>query len=368
MGKRVKILFTTSNFKTAGSGKVIYDLVNGLDKSQFEIEIACGHNRGAFFHTVEALGLPIHIVKTKTSYRPYLTLYSRIKAISTFFKNQEYDIIHSWQWSNDWTEAVAARLAGAKWMYTKKAMGFQSKHWVVKSYLANFIVTINDEMQRYFPKKKNQRLIPLGIDTEYYSAKHFDKKHISEALEIITVANLVAVKGISVLIKAIKALDTPQVKLTILGANTTEYGKMMVALVKELQLEHQISFIGQKPDVRPYLSKSDLYVIPTLDEGRREGMPMALVEAMSMGVPVLGSEVSGIKFVLKDFTQLMFMAGNVDDLQRKLSVMISKSKTERDQIGSDLRQYCISNFDMTNFINAHDILYKELMNNSAQHA
>ncbi|MGC1472576.1 MAG: glycosyltransferase [Psychroserpens sp.] len=362
MAKRVKILFTTSNFKTAGSGKVIYDLVNGLDQSKFEIEIACGHNRGAFFQTVEALGLPIHIVKTKTSYRPYLTLYSRIKNISTFFKAHEYDIIHSWQWSNDWTEAVAARLAGAKWMYTKKAMGFQSKHWVIKSYLANFIVTINDEMRRYFPKKKNQRLIPLGIDTAYYSPKHFDKRKISEVFEIITVANLVAVKGISVLIQAIKALDSPHVNLTILGANNTEYGTMMVALVKELQLEHQISFLGQKPDVRPYLSNSDLYVIPTLDQGRREGMPMALVEAMSMGVPVLGSEVSGIKYVLKDFPQLLFKAGSANDLQMRIRAVMSKSKEERHQIGNDLRQYCITNFNMPTFIKAHDLLYSQMMN------
>ena len=362
MAKRVKILFTTSNFKTAGSGKVIFDLVKGLDKSKFEIEIACGHDQGAFFSTVKALGLPIHIVTTKTSYRPHLTLYSRIKKISTFFKMHEYDIIHSWQWSNDWTEAVAARLAGAKWIYTKKAMGFQSRHWVIKSYLANFIVTINDEMQFYFPKKKNQQLIPLGIDTAYYSPKHFDQNNNSETFEIITVANLVAVKGISVLIQAIKALDMPHVNLTVLGANTTEYGKMMVALVQELQLEHQISFLGQKPDVRPYLSKSDLYVIPTLDEGRREGMPMALVEAMSMGVPVLGSEVSGIKFVLKDFPQLMSKPGSVDDLQQRLRSMISKSKTERDQIGSDLRQYCVAKFDMITFINAHDTLYGLLMN------
>ena len=39
MAKRIKILFTIPNFDTAGSGKVVYDLVNGLDKEIFEPEI-----------------------------------------------------------------------------------------------------------------------------------------------------------------------------------------------------------------------------------------------------------------------------------------------------------------------------------------
>lgn len=74
MNRRIRILFTISNFDTAGSGKVVYDLIYGLDKSKFEIEIACGNDKGEFFKTVKALGLPIHIFETKTSYRPYYSL------------------------------------------------------------------------------------------------------------------------------------------------------------------------------------------------------------------------------------------------------------------------------------------------------
>ena len=56
MGNRIRILYTIPNFDTAGSTKVVYDLIYGLDKTQFEIEIACQHNKGTFFKDVEALG------------------------------------------------------------------------------------------------------------------------------------------------------------------------------------------------------------------------------------------------------------------------------------------------------------------------
>ncbi|HUH27119.1 glycosyltransferase, partial [Gelidibacter sp.] len=275
--KKIRILFTISNFNTAGSGKVVYDLVQGLDKTKFDVEIACGGADGAFFKVVESLGFPIHVFETKTPYKPYYNLLSRIWRISKFYKQHHYDIIHSWQWSNDWTEALAARLVGVKWLYTKKAMGFNNRHWRIKSYLAHFIVTINDEMRAYFPNKKAQALIPLGIDTDYYNADAVTEpiEVDTSKLHIITVANLVPVKGIQVLIEAVHRLHDQNIKLSILGDYDNDYGHAMVALSARLGMQMQIHFLGKQLDVRPYLAVANLYVIPTLDEGRKEGMPMA---------------------------------------------------------------------------------------------
>src|SRR5690606_36818183 len=297
----------------------VYDLVNGLDKSKFDVHIACGDNKGEFFKTVETLGVPIHIFETKTAYRPYYNLLFRVHRISKFYKTQQFDIVHSWQWSNDWTEALAARLVGVKWLYTKKAMGF-NKHWKIKSFLAHFIITINDDMKQYFPNKKAQALIPLGINTDYYSLEAV-KEHIlvySSKFHIITVANLVPVKGSQVLIEAVHQLDNEKIRLTILGDYENDYGRSMVALSERLGMQEQVRFIGKQLDVRPYIASADLYVIPTLDEGRKEGMPMALVEAMSMGIPVLGSDITGINYVLKDFKELLFPAGDSAALALKI--------------------------------------------------
>ena len=359
MNKRIRVLFTISNFNTAGSGKVVYDLVNGLDKTNFDVHIACGDNKGAFFKEVEALGLPIHIFETKTHYRPYYTLLFRVRRISRFYKTHGFDIVHSWQWSNDWTEALAARLIGIKWIYTKKAMGF-NKHWKIKSFLANFIVTINDEMKQYFPNKKAQKLIPIGIDTDYYSPESFEKKS-SEKFKIITVANLVPVKGIEVLINAIHQLNDSEITLDILGDCSNDYGQRMQQLCQTLGISNQVTFHGKKLDVRPYIAKSDMYVIPTLNQGRKEGMPMALVEAMCMGIPLLGSNITGINFVLKAFQDLLFEAGNIEALSQKIKHLKSLSHTERDEIGIQLRKYCIDNFSMETFISDHEALYTKLM-------
>ena len=360
MNSKIRILLTIPNFNTAGSGKVVYDLANGLDKKKFDVEIACGDNKGAYFKTVESLGLPIHIIETKTPYKPYLTLLWRIKPVSRFYKKNKYDIVHSWQWNNDWTEALAARRAGVKWIYTKKAMGFASKHWKIKSRLANFIVTINDEMRDYFPNKKAQQLIPLGLDTTYYASDPKLSPQNTEPFKIITVANLVPVKGIEVLINAVKILKPHNVKLTVLGDCDNDYGNDMKQLVTKLRLDEHVEFLGKRLDVRPFISESHLYVIPTLDEGRKEGMPMALVEAMSMGIPLLGSNITGIKFVLKDFQELLFEAGNAEILANKIDQIRLMSSEERLALGKTLRDYCVTHYSMEAFITAHETLYQQL--------
>jgi len=362
MGKPIRILFTIPNFHTAGSGKVVYDLVKRLDASKFQIEIACRHDKGLFFQEVKELGLPMHLFDTTTSYRPYRSLLSRLIKISRFYKTHHYDIVHSWQWSSDWTEALAARFGGVKWIYTKKAMGFNTIHWKIKSYLAHFIITINDEMREYFPNKKAQQLIPLGIDTHYYDPELFVnlKKINDKGFNIIMVANLVPVKGLEVLLNALKVLNDKEIRLTVLGNKDNPYGQDMEVLTKQLGLESQVTYTGRVPDVRPYVATSDLYIIPTLDEARKEGMPMALVEAMSMGIPILGSDITGINFVLKDFKELLFPAGNSEVLAEKIKDMMALETSQRKNLGEALRDYCMHHFTMGAFIKAHEDLYTML--------
>jgi glycosyltransferase involved in cell wall biosynthesis len=372
--KKIKILYTIPNFDTAGSGKVLYDLAKGLDKEKFEVSIACRNSKGSFFSEIEKLGVPIFFIETSKPLRPYSTLYFRIKPFINFLKQHQFDLVHSWNWSSDWSEVLATRLSGAKFIYTKKAMSWGNIHWKIKSYLAHFIITINEEMKSYFSYKKSQKLISLGLDINYYTPNLFSRNLNTSDFKIITVANLVAVKGIEVLIEAIHKLRNSKIHLEILGNNGIEiledgseydYYGFLQELVSDLNMANQVTFLGGKKDVRPFLVNSDLYVIPTLNKGRKEGMPMALVEAMAMGVPVLGSNISGINFVLKDFPTLQFNAGDSDDLSQKIHLFYKQSDDEKNQLGKKLRDYCIHHFSAHTFVKLHEDLYVQLMKNKS---
>jgi glycosyltransferase involved in cell wall biosynthesis len=360
MMEKIRILYTIPNFDTAGSGKVVYDLIRNLDKDTFEVFLMCNHSKGPLFDAIEELDVHITIQQVSFPLAPYFSLFKRIRPYKEFVRKNKIDVVHSWHWSSDWTEALATRLAGSKFVFTKKAMSWGNIHWKIRSFLASYIITINHEMIQFFPWKKQLSLIPLGLDTHYYAPQPNRQVGSKRVFRIITVANLVPVKGIEFLIQALHYLNNQNIVLDIIGDTRDSYVRDLELLVKTLSLENQVTFKGKHADVRNFFADADLYAIPTRNMGRKEGMPMALVEAMSMGIPVIGSNISGINYVLKDFPQLIFEPDNFEAIADKIQEMYQMDPIDRMSLGTSLRNYVIEHFSMDSFISAHEALYSKL--------
>lgn len=358
--KKINVLYTIPNFDTAGSGKVVYDLVKYLDKSKFEVTIVCSNSKGDFFKEVESLGVPIHIIEFTKPYRPYISLLKRIRFYKSFIKENQFSIVHSWHWSSDWTEVLAAKLAGSKFIYTKKAMTWGNIHWKIRSFLSDYIIITNVQMKRFFPFRKKIKLIPFGVNTDFFKSDSNNFESIQNKFTIITVANLVPVKKIETIINALNHLKNPNIEFEIIGDNTTAYSKELIQLVIDLKLEKQIRFIGKQTDIRSFTKNASLYVISS----KMEGMPVALLEAMSLGIPVLGSKIPGINEVLKDFSMLMFEEGNEIELAMKINQIYAMSETQRAQLGQELRSYCVEHFSIQKFVKQHEELYFKLAHSS----
>lgn len=368
MSKKIKILYTIPNFDTAGSGKVVYDLVKGIDKTKFLPEIMVKHQKGVFYKEIEKLGVPIHVFSYETKYKPYFTFPFRLLKVVRFFKSHRWDVIHSWHWSSDFSEALAAKLAGIPFVYTKKAMGWGNKAWRWKSILSTHIIAINESMmtQLFYklPPEKTS-FLPLGLDTETYKPTKQNQQlleyyNIKETdFVVISVVNMVPVKGMETLIEAVINSKIKDVKLVLVGDYTSQYGySLKNTYTNEFS---QIIFTGKQQDVKAYLSLADVFVIPTKNEGKKEGMPMAPVEAMAMGVPVLGSRVSGITDILKGFEEYLFEAENVASLSQLLITFNNLDDKSRKEIGLRMREKVVSEYNFKKFIATRENLYKSIV-------
>ncbi len=121
---------------------------------------------------------------------------------------------------------------------------------------------------------------------------------------ILCVANLVPIKGIEVLIHAYKELiiEKPGAyTLLIVGDNNNEYGSKLGSMVKEMRLEGNVIFAGKQQNIPDFHAIADVFVLPTLNEGRREGSPVALLEALACGTISIASNIPGIRDQLCDF-------------------------------------------------------------------
>jgi glycosyltransferase involved in cell wall biosynthesis len=357
---KIKILFTIPNFNTAGSGKVVYDLVKGIDKEKFAPEILVKHTKGDFYKEVEKLGVPIHKFPYETHYYPLWSFPFRLRKVVRFFKKLEVDIIHSWHYSSDFSEALAARLASVKFIYTKKNMAWGNKAWVWKSKLSSYIVTINTTMHnQFFMGFKNIVYIPVGIDTSYFKPQKRNYKidgiDLLNKFVIISVANMTPIKGIEVLIESFKILENEtnqELVLFLVGKKNTEYGQKLIRLSK---FRENIYFTGKKIDVRPYLAEADLFIISTLDDG--EGQGVAPLEAMAMGVPVIASKVTGLTDIMKGYENNLFNPGDSIDLTVKIKQEIFSNKNSKEKTPIQLS----SIFKKSHMIEDYSKLYFKIL-------
>ncbi len=144
----------------------------------------------------------------------------------------------------------------------------------------------------------------------------------------VFVGRLVPEKGLDVLIKAWhQAFDeSANVRLTIVGDGPLrESLESQVAVTKR---QHQIMFVGRSRQVEQHLAESDFGLLPSL----YEGLSNTLLEYMSSGLPVIGSQVSGTEDLIEhDVTGWLIRPGNVNDLEtclRHVAIMDSRRRRE----------------------------------------
>ena len=100
-----------------------------------------------------------------------------------------------------------------------------------------------------------------------------------------------------------------------------------------------------------------------MNEGRREGAPIALQEAMSMKLIAIGSKVAGINDQLKKFKYLQYNSNNSDELKDIMLKTLKMPSNKRKKIGCGLRSFTLKNYSLQNEIQKTEIFLKSLITN-----
>lgn len=158
--------------------------------------------------------------------------------------------------------------------------------------------------------------VELQVMDEKVLATRLEKiKNTIKPLKLVTVAAIdVKYKGQADVIKAIAELKKSKVhfKYDIIGQGNPE---RLQALIDELDVNELVNIIGALPHKQIFkaLEEIDLYIQPS----KQEGLPRAVIEAMSMACPVIGTDVGGIPELLGK--ECIFPKGDVDALKSLLS-------------------------------------------------
>ena len=169
-------------------------------------------------------------------------------------------------------------------------------YWTMNKFCK--VVSVSREIEKIAKLNWKQikcKTLCLGVN-EIQGCKIESRKYLSIPLESIVltcIANFNYIKGLDVLVKSIRQLvnngDFENTLLYIIGQSDDDKNALQ-QLIDELNVSKYIYLEGIKNNIHQYLLASDIYIQPS----RSEGLPMALMEACSAGLPIVASRVGGI--------------------------------------------------------------------------
>lgn len=199
-------------------------------------------------------------------------------------------------------------------------------------------------------KNNDILMIPNGVDSNFFdpdTSKLNQEYNPSKSMvRLLSVGRLSTQKSLDTLIRALAKVKTQtdhSVQLSLVGDGPE--ANNLKALVKKYHLENDVIFHGwQEPEaIKNYYASSDIFILPSLDEG----MPNAVLEAMSMGLPIIASKVSGTdELVHEGQNGLLFDPKNEDLLALHILRLVNSSEQRKKMSARSLE--LISQFDWSN--------------------
>jgi colanic acid/amylovoran biosynthesis glycosyltransferase len=185
------------------------------------------------------------------------------------------------------------------------------------------------------------RVIHCGVDPDEFVPRHTD---VGDELRLVTVARLTQVKGHGVLFQALRQLrgrNLP-VRLTVVGDGPKR--AELEQLARDLGVESMIAFAGAvgREDVHSHYAAADAFCLPSF----AEGVPVVLMEAMAMELPVVATDVMGVRELVENETNgLLVRPGRPDTLADALERLIADPNLRR-RLGSGGRETVQQRFDI----------------------
>jgi glycosyltransferase involved in cell wall biosynthesis len=219
------------------------------------------------------------------------------------------------------------------------------------------VVCVSSEEQakiaarRYLIKKSKIRVCPNGIDSVSFQPR----ENRPEEFTVCFVGRFSWKKGPDVLLKAVEGLEG--VRLVMIG----DGGLLEECKTFAAERKLNVQFIGriENKEIPAYLNSSSVFVIPS----HHEGSPKTLLEAMSCGLPVIGTDGFGVDEVFTDGNEgLKVRFGDVEGL-RKAILWIKEHPAEAKEMGNRSRQRVMDYYSIDKALARELTILEELTGN-----
>lgn len=337
----LKVLHLVSSRGLYGAERVIINLTEAMNRQRFIPQVVLLRNDGyPNLEFIEAFKkTKVHVIPAK-KWIDFKAL-QRIKQLIT---DEQFDIIHCHE--------MKGRLYALLCVYKRKNILITTHHnWIKNNFVTSLFETFDAFYIRFFSRiiavsyeVKNMlvktmissekiEVIINGIDTDHFKINKDYRVKIRKELSVADNIKLVGSfgrisceKGHIYFVKAaIEVLKKyPNTKFLILGNGPQE--EEIKKYVLEQEASESIFILDFKGNIKEYYSALDIFVLPSMIEGT----PMALIEAMSMGIPVVATKVGGVgKIIIHQKNGLLVPPKDTKELSGAIIRLLNDEEMSR---------------------------------------
>lgn len=210
----------------------------------------------------------------------------------------------------------------------------------------------------------NVRLIENALDVAQAEMKQHPRKRARELLElpqeafvIGTIGRLVPAKAQAHLLEALAMVmaEYPQALVAIIGEGRAR--PELEALIQKYGMQKRVRLLGERPEAMQYLRAFDVFAMTSL----REGLPLALLEAMSGRLPIIGTDIDSILPVLQGCRARIYQAGQPKELAKRMREVMALTAEERAAEGERAYAFLCDTYGIEGFRRNYRELLEEML-------
>ncbi|HHT9137263.1 MAG TPA: glycosyltransferase family 4 protein [Candidatus Wunengus sp. YC60] len=382
--EKIRVLHVITRLEKGGAPAVLLEVLRRCDKRQFVHHIATGlaqEPENDMIAFAKDVGFQVFIIPALIrEIHPFLDVYALLKLYFLIRKGR-YDIVHCHTSKGGFVGRLAARMAKVHGIvYSPHGDIFEGYFGKLKTCLfvwlerfsAGFtdkIITLTKSgiepyLKAEIGQKSQFNYIYNGVDIESIEKRKVDRIQKRQEIGVendcplvVTAGRLVPVKGHTYLIAALDQVrkEIPNIRLVFLGDG--ELKDELLRHTKILGLENHVRFLGMRNDVPEIISCSDLFALPSINEG----FGVVLLEAMAMKCPIVATNVGGVPEVVLD-GETGFLVPPKDPVQLARGIIrLLKDTSPALQMAENGYQRLKTCFDIKETVTKTERLYKELL-------
>lgn len=339
---------------------------------KFRFVLACLDGLGTLGEELAATGFKVEVLQRK----PGLDRRC-MKRLMSFVRSERVDIIHAHQYT-PFFYALAAGLGRRRppVLFTEHGRWFpdfprRKRILFNRLFLRrrDRVVAVGNSVKQALIdnegiQEKRIQVIYNGIDLRRYGAQRHQRDAVRGSLGlsrddfvIIQVARLDALKDHLTAIRTMHRVreTLPDAKLLIVGAGLEE--AKIRAEVQRLGLDNHIRLLGLRHDVPRLLAAADTFLLTSISEG----IPLTLIEAMAAGLPVVSTDVGGVREIVEHAVTGFLAPAGDDAALRDALVTIAASSDRREHFAAAARNRAEDRFSERQMMDAYRRVYDDML-------